>query len=109
MMSREQNDQFSRVGPGTFMGKLLRRYWAPFLLASEIPEPDCPPVRVKLMGEDLVCFGDSKGKIGLIDEFCARGGVWLWLGRNEDCGVGRASRGGESVRTRHEVGLACEW
>ena len=51
MMSREQNDQLSRVGPGTFMGKLLRRYWAPFLLVSEIPEPDCPPVRVKLMGE----------------------------------------------------------
>ena len=49
MMSREQNDQLSRVGPGTFMGKLLRRYWAPFLLASEIPEPDCPPVRVKLI------------------------------------------------------------
>ena len=45
MMSREQNDQLSRIGPGTLMGKLLRRYWAPFLLASEIPTPDCPPVR----------------------------------------------------------------
>src|SRR6185436_19777512 len=68
MMSREQNEQLSRVGPGTLMGKLLRRYWAPFLLSSEIPEPDCPPVRAKLMGESLVCFRDSKGQIGQNDE-----------------------------------------
>src|SRR5476649_1289448 len=87
MMSREQNDQLSRVGPGTLMGKLLRRYWAPFLLASEIPEPDCPPVRVKLMGESLVAFRDSKGEIGLIDEFCAHRGVSLWFGQNEECGL----------------------
>ncbi|MGA9280335.1 MAG: Rieske 2Fe-2S domain-containing protein, partial [Pseudolabrys sp.] len=69
------------------MGKLLRRYWAPFLLASEIPEPDCPPVRVKLMGEKLICFRDSKGRIGLIDEFCAHRGVSLWFGQNEECGL----------------------
>jgi hypothetical protein len=56
MMSREANDSLSRVGPGTFMGKLLRRYWAPFLLASEIPEPDCPPVRARLMGESVIAF-----------------------------------------------------
>ena len=81
MMSREQNDQLSRVGPDTLMGKLLRRYWAPFLLVSEIPEPDCPPVRVTLMGEKLICFRDSKGRIGLIDEFCAHRGVSLWFGQ----------------------------
>src|SRR5262245_64855329 len=56
MMSCEQNDQLSRVGPDTLMGRLLRRYWAPFLLVSEIPEPDCPPVRVTLIGEKLICF-----------------------------------------------------
>jgi phenylpropionate dioxygenase-like ring-hydroxylating dioxygenase large terminal subunit len=87
MMSREQNDQLSRVGPDTLMGKLLRRYWAPFLLVSEIPEPDCPPVRVKLMGENLICFRDSKGRIGLMDEFCAHRGVSLWFGQNEECGL----------------------
>ena len=87
MMSREQNDQLSRIGPGTLMGKLLRRYWAPFLLAAEIPEPDCPPVRVKLMGESLIAFRDSKGRIGLIDEFCAHRGASLWFGENEDCGI----------------------
>ena len=87
MMSREQNDQLSRIGPGTLMGKLLRRYWAPFLLAAEIPEPDCPPVRVKLMGERLIAFRDSKGRIGLIDEFCAHRGASLWFGENEECGI----------------------
>ena len=59
MMSREQNEQLSRIGPGTLMGKLLRRYWAPFLLSSEIPELDCPPVRVKLMGEPLIGNHDA--------------------------------------------------
>ena len=63
MMSREQNDQLSRVGPGTLMGKLLRRYWAPFLLVSEIPEPDCPPVRVKLMGENLSVFATARAAL----------------------------------------------
>ena len=87
MMSREQNDQLSRTGPGTLMGKLLRRYWAPFLLASEIPEPDCPPVRVTLMGEKLIAFRDSKGQIGLIDEFCAHRGASLWFGEVADCGI----------------------
>ena len=87
MMSREQNDTLSRIGPGTLMGKLLRRYWAPFLLASEIPEPDCPPVRVTLMGEKLIAFRDSKGQIGLIDEFCAHRGVSLWFGENAECGI----------------------
>jgi phthalate 4,5-dioxygenase len=87
MMSREQNEQLSRIGPGTLMGKLLRRYWKPFLLAEEIPEPDCPPVRVKLIGENLVAFRDSKGRIGLVDEFCAHRGVSLWFGQNEECGL----------------------
>ena len=54
---------------------------------SEIAEPDCPPVRVKLMGENLVCFRDSEGRFGLIDEFCAHRGVSLWFGRNEECGL----------------------
>ena len=87
MLSREQNDQLSRIVPGTLMGKLLRRYWAPFLLAAEIPEPDCPPVRVKLMGESLIAFRDTKGRVGLIDEFCAHRGASLWFGESEDCGI----------------------
>ena len=87
MMSREQNEQLCRIGPGTLMGKLLRRYWAPFLLSEELPKPDCPPVKVTLMGEKLIGFRDSKGRVGLIDEFCAHRGASLWFGESEDCGI----------------------
>lgn len=65
----------------------MRRFWAPFLLSSELPEPDCSPVRARLMGENLIAFRDTEGKLGLIDEFCAHRGVSLWYGRNEECGI----------------------
>lgn len=47
------------------MGSLARRYWIPALLSEEIPKPDCPPVRVRILGEELVAFRDSQGRIGL--------------------------------------------
>jgi nitrite reductase/ring-hydroxylating ferredoxin subunit len=86
-LTHEQNEQLIRTGPGTLMGDLFRRYWVPALLAEEIAEPDGPPVRVQLLGEKLVCFRDSAGRIGLLDEFCAHRGVSLWFGRNEECGL----------------------
>lgn len=69
------------------MGKLIRRYWIPVLFSSEIVEPDGPPVRVKILGERLLAFRDSKGRPGLLDEFCAHRGASLFLGRNEECGI----------------------
>jgi len=87
MVSFQENQQLTQTGAGTLMGDLFRRYWLPALLASEIPQPDCPPVRVKLLGEPLVAFRDSEGRIGLLDEFCAHRGVSLWFGRNEACGL----------------------
>ena len=69
MLSQEENNLLTRVGPGTAMGELMRRYWVPAALASEIPEPDCPPIRVKLLGENLVAFRDTQGRIGLLDYF----------------------------------------
>ena len=86
-MTREQNEQLTRTGPGTLLGDLFRRYWIPALLAEEIAEPDGPPVRVQLLGEKLVAFRDTQGRIGLINEFCAHRGVSLWFGRNEECGL----------------------
>jgi len=77
----------TRTGPATPMGALMRRYWVPALLSSEIAAPDCPPVRVKLLGERLLAFRDSEGRPGLIDEFCAHRGASLFLGRNEECGI----------------------
>src|SRR6266852_1687331 len=87
MLTREQNELLTRTGPGTARGEVMRRYWIPALLAAELPEPDCPPVRVKLLGENLVAFRAKDGRVGLLDEFCAHRRVSLWLGRNEERGL----------------------
>jgi phenylpropionate dioxygenase-like ring-hydroxylating dioxygenase large terminal subunit len=87
MLSAEDNEVLTRVGPGTPMGNLLRRYWIPACLSSEIPEPDGPPARVRLLGEDLVAFRDTEGSIGLIEEQCPHRGASLFYGRNEECGL----------------------
>jgi len=87
MLTREQNDLATRTGPGTPMGGLLRRYWIPFLLSEELPEPECPPVRVKILSERLLAWRDTKGRLALTDEFCAHRGVSLWFGRNEENGL----------------------
>lgn len=87
MLSKEDNELLTRTNPGTPTGDLIRRYWVPALLSEEIPAPDCPPARVKLMGEDLVAFRDTNGRIGLIGEHCAHRGTSLFFGRNEECGL----------------------
>ncbi|HUK03760.1 MAG TPA: aromatic ring-hydroxylating dioxygenase subunit alpha [Burkholderiales bacterium] len=86
-MDRETAELLVRVGPGTAMGKLMRRYWVPALLSSEIAAPDGAPVRVKILGEKLLAFRDTQGRAALIDEFCAHRGASLFLGRNEECGI----------------------
>jgi len=87
MLPREENDMLTLVSADQPMGKLMRCYWIPALLASEIPEPDCAPVRVRLLGEDLVAFRDTQGRIGLLEEHCAHRGTSLFFGRNEECGL----------------------
>ncbi|MBV9248796.1 MAG: aromatic ring-hydroxylating dioxygenase subunit alpha [Acetobacteraceae bacterium] len=86
MLSREENELVTRVGRGTPMGDTLRRYWMPALLSSEIAT-DGPPARVRLLGEDLVAFRDSQGRIGLLDEFCPHRLASLYFARNEECGL----------------------
>jgi phthalate 4,5-dioxygenase len=93
MTTREENELLTRTGPGTRMGDLFRRYWIPALAASELPEADCPPVRVRLLSEKLIAFRDSRGRPGLIDEFCAHRGASLWFGRNEAGGLRCAFHG----------------
>jgi phthalate 4,5-dioxygenase len=87
MLVKEQNDLLTLTGPGTVMGQMFRSYWIPALLASELAEPDCPPVRVALLSEKLVAFRDTQGRLGLIEEFCAHRRVSLWFGRNEENGI----------------------
>ena len=84
MLTREENEYLCRVGPGTPTGTLLRRFWMPTLLSEEIPEPDCPPMRVRLLSEDLVAFRDTSGQVGLVAANCPHRGASLFFGRNEE-------------------------
>jgi len=87
MLSAEQNALITQTNRGTPLGELMRRYWVPALLSEEIPTPDSPPVQVRILGEELVAFRDSNGRIGLLDEHCPHRGTSLVYGRNEQCGL----------------------
>ncbi len=87
MLNEQDNELLTRVGPGTAMGDLLRRFWLPILLADQLPGPDCPSVRVRLLGEDLVAFVDTSGRPGLIAAGCAHRLANLYFGRNEEDGL----------------------
>jgi phenylpropionate dioxygenase-like ring-hydroxylating dioxygenase large terminal subunit len=69
------------------MGELMRRYWVPAIFGWEVPEPDCPPVTIKLLGEELVAFRDTNGKVGVVGARCAHRRAHLFWGRNEECGI----------------------
>src|SRR5437588_8171278 len=87
MLSKIGNEAVCRVGPGTPMGQLMREYWVPALLSSELPQPDSDPVRVMLLGEQLIAFRDSNGKPALIQNHCPHRGASLFFGRNEEAGL----------------------
>jgi phthalate 4,5-dioxygenase oxygenase subunit len=87
MLSTAQNEYVTRIGPGTPMGALMRQYWVPAMLSSELPRPDCPPVRVLLLGEKLIGFRDTTGKVGLLGNYCPHRGASLFYARNDDCGL----------------------
>src|SRR5258707_10820828 len=87
MLSREDNERLARVGSGTPMGELMRRYWIPAGFSQQIEKPDGPPVRVKLLGERLVAFRDTEGRVGLLDERCPHRTASLYFGRNEQNGL----------------------
>ena len=83
MLTKEENDLLCRVGPERPMGRMMRRYWLPMLLSSDL-DRDGDPKRVRLLGEDLVAFRDDAGQIGLLDERCPHRRASLVLGRNEN-------------------------
>src|ERR1700685_2882244 len=70
MLSEQDNELLTRVGPGTPMGELFRRFWTPVMLASEVPAGDGAPVRVNVLGEKLVAFRATDGRIGLLEAYC---------------------------------------
>ena len=87
MLSAQDNELLTRTGPGTPMGELFRRFWLPLLLPAELPAPDCPPIRVRVLGEDIVAFRDTDGRAGFIAEACPHRGASLFFGRNEEDGL----------------------
>jgi hypothetical protein len=84
MLPRSDNERICRVGAGTPMGEVFRRYWLPVCVSTQIPKPDCDPLRVSLLGERLVIFRDTNGKVGVLDELCPHA-MSLALGRVEEC------------------------
>ncbi len=93
MLTREENELICRTGPGTPMGQLFRRFWMPALLMSDLPEPDCEPVRLKVLGENLVAFRDTNGKVGVLERQCPHRLADMWFGRNENAGLACAYHG----------------
>ncbi len=86
MLSAEENDILTRVGPDTPMGRMMRRFWAP-ICTSEQVSADGKPLRASLFGENFVVFRDTDGTVGVLDELCMHRGVSLALGRNEKGGL----------------------
>jgi phthalate 4,5-dioxygenase len=84
MLSREHNDRITRTGSGTPMGETMRRYWIPAFLSHELPARDSDPLRIRLLGEDLIAFRDTRGDVGLLQHNCPHRGASLFFGRNEE-------------------------
>jgi phenylpropionate dioxygenase-like ring-hydroxylating dioxygenase large terminal subunit len=87
MLTREDNELLTRVGPGTPMGQFFRQYWLPVLLSSELPDSDGPPKRARVLGENLIAFRDTSGQVGLLADNCSHRGASLFFGRNEEDGL----------------------
>jgi phthalate 4,5-dioxygenase oxygenase subunit len=87
MLSAEENEVLTRVGPETPMGRMMRRFWFPVAASAQLPAPDCDPLRVSLLGESLVVFRDTSGTIGVLEELCMHRCASLALGRVEKGGI----------------------
>lgn len=87
MLTASDNNLLTQTGPDTPMGQYFRRFWQPVALSEELPEPDAPPIRVNIMGEELVAFRDTQGRVGLVEPRCPHRGAHLFYGRNEECGL----------------------
>src|SRR6185369_7188990 len=87
MLTKSDNELVTQTGPGTPMGNLIREYWVPAMMSSELPSPDCPPVRIRILGENLIAFRTTSGQIGVVANACPHRGASLFFGRNEEEGL----------------------
>jgi len=86
MLSKENTETLCRVGPGTVMGDLMRQYWLPVVYSWELTA-DGDPLRVRMLGEDLIAFRDSNGTPAFVANNCPHRGASLFFGRNEEAGL----------------------
>jgi phthalate 4,5-dioxygenase len=93
MLSPQENEILCRVGLGTPMGEALRRFWVPACLSEELASPDSGPIRLRILGEDLVAFRDSKGRVGVVEAYCPHKLANLYWGRVENCALSCAYHG----------------
>jgi phthalate 4,5-dioxygenase oxygenase subunit len=108
MLTPRENERLTRIGAGTPAGDLFRRYWLPAALSSELPENDGAPVRVRLLGEDLIAFRDSEGQVGLVSAFCPHRRAPMFFGRNEECGLRCVYHGWKFDRSGNCVDMPSE-
>src|SRR3546814_7786063 len=87
MLSAADNELLTRTDADRPMGQYFRCFWQPVALSAQLPEPDCTPLRVQVLGEKLLAFRDTQGRVGLVDPVCPHRGADLYYGRNEDCGL----------------------
>ena len=87
MLTTEENDLLTRVEGDWPMGELMRQHWVPICLSEEVAEPDGKPLRIEAIGRAYVCFRDTEGRLGVLDELCPHRKASLVYGRNEECGL----------------------
>ena len=108
MLTAEENVLLTRVEGHAPMGQLMRRHWLPACMSEEVAAPDGTPVRSRMLGEDLVVFRDSKGRLGVLGEHCPHRRASLAFGRNEDCGLRCLYHGWKFDVDGNVLDMACE-
>src|SRR4029077_2806041 len=87
MLSKTDNETLCGVAAGTVMGNSMREYWIPAVRSDELPSPDCPPMRLRLLGENLIALRTTPGAVGLVQNACPHRGASMFFGRNEEDGL----------------------
>jgi phthalate 4,5-dioxygenase len=108
MLTREQNELLCRVEGDAPMGGIMRRHWMPVCMSGEVAEADGKPVRSRLLGEDLVVFRDSQGRLGVLGESCLHRRASLAFGRNEESGLRCLYHGWKFDVDGNVVDMPCE-
>jgi phthalate 4,5-dioxygenase oxygenase subunit len=107
-LTHQDNDLLCRVEGDAPMGQMMRRHWMPACMIDEVPDPDGAPVRVRMLGEDLVAFRDTTGRVGVIGEHCPHRRASLLFGRNEECGLRCLYHGWKMDVEGHVLEMASE-